>query len=57
MVKLHIQATGAKFWYLNNKRHRAKGPAMVFSSGNIIWCRNGKILSDYEVMMITSAEA
>ena len=37
-----IHPNGTKYWYLNGKRHREGGPAVVQSNGTKIWYLNGK---------------
>ena len=34
---------GTKRWYLNGKRHREDGPAVIYSNGDTIWYLNGKL--------------
>ena len=33
---------GDQFWYLNGKRHREDGPAVINANGTKAWCLNGK---------------
>lgn len=40
--KVYSNPHGAKFWYLNGKRHRKGGPAMTYFSGYRAWFFNGK---------------
>ncbi len=35
-------SNGAKFWFLNGKRHREDGPACEYSNGDKEWYLNGK---------------
>ncbi len=35
-------SSGAKKWYLNDKRHREGGPACEWANGNKKWFLNGK---------------
>ena len=37
-----IDADGNKYWYLNGKRHRTDGPAVVYAGGTTEWFLNGK---------------
>jgi hypothetical protein len=37
-----IDADGNKYWYLNGKRHRTDGPAVVGAHGAKCWYLNGK---------------
>ncbi len=37
-----IDASGDKHWYLNGKRHRTDGPAIVYADGTKHWYLNGK---------------
>lgn len=34
--------SGNKFWYLNGKRHREDGPAIIYSNGEKRWYLNGE---------------
>ena len=37
-----VSASGNKYWYLNDERHREDGPAVEWASGNKEWWLNGK---------------
>jgi hypothetical protein len=39
----HISPTGV-IWYVNEKNlyHREDGPAIIYTDGSTLWCRNGK---------------
>jgi hypothetical protein len=39
--RLHINADGDKFWYLNDQRHRTDGPAVEYADGGKSWYLNG----------------
>ena len=39
---VEVDDDGSKFWYLNGKRHREDGPAMVYSNGDKFWYLNGE---------------
>ena len=40
---LTINANGDKEWWLEGKRHRDDGPAIIAVNGNKYWYRNGKL--------------
>jgi len=33
---------GIQYWYLNDKKHREDGPAVIWADGSQIWYKNGK---------------
>ena len=35
-------SNGTKRWYLNGKRHREDGPAVIYANGDKFWYLNGK---------------
>jgi hypothetical protein len=37
-----IDQSGNKYWYLDGKRHRVDGPAVIYSVGDKYWYLNGK---------------
>ena len=39
---VRVSDGGAKYWYLNGKRHREDGPAIERASGSKDWYLNGK---------------
>ena len=53
-VKVH--ANGAKFWYLNDQRHREDGPAIEWSDGTKYWYLNGQELTEKEFNARTKAK-
>jgi len=38
-----IDVYNTKWWYLNNKFHRANGPAVIWRDGRESWYFNGKL--------------
>ena len=40
--KVVVDDTGNQSWYLNDKRHREDGPAVIYADGSQYWCLNGK---------------
>ena len=38
---LHVDASGTREWYLNDKLHRTDGPAIQWPSGDKSWWLNG----------------
>ena len=38
-----VNDNGTKFWYLNDKLHRADGPAVEYANGNKFWYVDGKL--------------
>ena len=40
---VEVQDNGAKFWYLNGKRHREDGPAYESADGSKEWYLKGKL--------------
>ena len=42
MIEHKVYSNGTQCWYLNGKRHREDGPAIVFSDGSQFWYLNGK---------------
>ena len=56
MVNLHIFDNGVKWWYLNNKWHRANGPAIQYTNGKKSWCWHDNEVTEYEHMMLAGQE-
>jgi len=42
-LKIIIDETGIKRWYLNGKLHRENGPAIEYAYGSKEWWLNGKL--------------
>jgi hypothetical protein len=40
---LMIDSNGDHHWFLNDKRHRADGPAIECVNGDKLWCQNDKL--------------
>ena len=40
--RLQIDSYGHKAWYLNGKRHRLDGPAIIWNDGSKSWFVHGK---------------
>ena len=40
--EVHVYDNGDKRWYLNGKRHREDGPAILHQNGTKCWYLNGK---------------
>ena len=40
--ELKIDSNGSKIWYLNGKKHRENGPAIIYPNGEKIWYLNGQ---------------
>jgi len=38
-----VYENGTQVWYLNDKRHRADGPAIIRANGTQVWWLNGKL--------------
>ena len=45
-------SNGAKFWFLNGKRHREDGPAIEYSDGDKYWYLNGKEIFHLEYKIL-----
>ena len=43
MIEHKVYPNGTQCWYLNGKRHREDGPAIVFSDGSQFWYLNGAL--------------
>ena len=43
---LHIDEAGTKRWYLDDKRHRQDGPAMIRADGTESWWLHGRFLGE-----------
>lgn len=39
---LFVDSDGSQYWYLNGKRHREGGPAVIYADGTQEWWLNGK---------------
>ena len=39
----HIDEDGSECWYLNDKRHREDGPAVIYADGSRCWYLDGKL--------------
>ena len=39
---VQVNDAGTKYWYQNNKLHRADGPAIERADGTKLWYHNGK---------------
>ena len=37
---------GSQYWYLNGKRHRTDGPAVIYGNGAQRWCLNDKEMTE-----------
>jgi hypothetical protein len=52
-VCLRIYTTGNKYWYLDGKRHRVNGPAVVwYRDGTGDWHWHGRLVTEFEHMML-----
>ena len=56
MISLTITQHGNRFWYLNNKWHRANGPAIAYYDGEKSWYWYGNRVGEYEHMMLSGQE-
>jgi hypothetical protein len=56
MVRLNILISGTKFWHLNNKWHRANGPAIAYYDGEKSWYWHDSEVTEYEHMMLVGQE-
>ncbi len=54
MIRLSIWQNGNKFWFLNNKWHRAIGPAVIWKDGHRVWFWYGLPVSEFEHMMLVA---
>ncbi len=45
---VRVYASGAKYWYLNDKLHREDGPAVECAKGYKSWYLNGKKVTEEE---------
>ena len=43
MIQLVIDEEETQRWYLNGKRHRTDGPAVIYENGYQEWYLNGKL--------------
>ena len=41
--KVRVDSDGDESWYLNGKRHRENGPAIIWYNGHKEWCIDGKL--------------
>ena len=41
--KVVVDDTGNQRWYLNGKRHREDGPAVIYVDGDQYWYLNGEL--------------
>ena len=48
--KVKVYENGAKYWYLNDQRHREDGPAIEWANGTKKWFLNGTEVTEEEVM-------
>lgn len=54
--KVSVSSYGVKSWWLNGKRHREDGPAVIYPDGYRTWFLNGEELYEGEfVRRISSA--
>ena len=51
-AKCKIYASGNKYWFLNDERHRTDGPAIEYADGSKYWYINGKEYSEADFDMI-----
>ena len=42
--ELKIDSNGSKIWYLNGKKHRENGPAIIYPDGIKFWYKYGELI-------------
>ena len=56
MVRLRMWDNGDRYWYFNNQRHRANGPAIINMDGSCYWFWHDQLATEYEIMMLVAQE-
>ena len=54
MISIVITSSGGKYWYFNNQRHRANGPAVVWANGTSKWFWHDDLVTENTHRLIVS---
>ncbi len=52
--EVKVWPDGTQEWYLNGKRHREDGPAIIYPNVNQYWFKDGKEYSEEKWKNVTS---